>query len=303
MYPTVKMARTSLHGNTKMGAAKPALIFPNTLESGKGDGTSFMIFSIKDYSEGVEKPIGVQDVVMYIPTGALKTSYGADWSQRSFGIGGQIGAELTGAGEKDGASGLIQKIKNGVDSLSEFDTQQFGIMLAAKNAVIPGLTSDIQQSIASHVTRKVADPYMHVFFKGVGFRQHAFEFKMIPKSAEESKTIRKIIKEFKLNMLPSIPRTNLQKGETRDAAPSPTGYLKFPNEFDISFFPHGKLQNQHSQTLFRMARSVLTNMSVDYNGSGIPVFFKKTGEPVQITMTLNFKETSIMTRQMAGEGY
>jgi hypothetical protein len=52
-----------------------------------------------------------------------------------------------------------------------------------------------------------------------------------------------------------------------------------------------------------MARSVLTNMSVDYNGSGIPVFFKKTGEPVQITMTLNFKETSIMTRQMAGEGY
>jgi hypothetical protein len=302
MYPQIKLARSSLHGQTQKGATKPALIYPETLESGTSDGASFMVFSIKDYSDGIEKPKGVQDIVMYIPTGALKTSYGADWTSRSFGVAGQIGAELVG-GMNDNSSGLVDQIKKGMASMSEFDVQQFTMMMVAKNAVLPGLTSDIQQSIASHVTRKVADPYMHVFFKGVGFRQHAFEFKMIPKSEDESRLIRNIIKEFKSNMLPSVPRTNLNRAETRDAAPSPTGYLNFPNEFDISFFPNGAIQNRHNQTLFKLSRSVLTNMSVDYNGSGIPVFFKRTGEPVQISMTLNFKETSIMTRQTAEAGY
>ena len=115
MYPQIKLARSSLHGQTQKGATKPALIYPETLESGTSDGASFMVFSIKDYSDGIEKPRGIQDIVMYIPTGALKTSYGADWTSRSFGVAGQIGAELVG-GMNDNSSGLVDQIKKGMAS-------------------------------------------------------------------------------------------------------------------------------------------------------------------------------------------
>ena len=55
--------------------------------------------------------------------------------------------------------------------------------------------------------------------------------------------------------------------------------------------------------MFNIATSVMTNMSVDYNGSGYPVFFKNTGAPVQINMSLSFKELEVLTRERVLQDY
>ena len=49
--------------------------------------------------------------------------------------------------------------------------------------------------------------------------------------------------------------------------------------------------------LFQIDRCVLTNMSVDYGGQGVPVFFDKTGQPYNIKVDLSFQDTKLITRE------
>jgi hypothetical protein len=73
--------------------------------------------------------------------------------------------------------------------------------------------------------------------------------------------------------------------------------LNYPNTFDIF------LLTPSSEYLFNIQRSVLVDMSVDYNGSGVASFFKGTGAPVDVRLTLQFKETELLTKSRIISGY
>jgi len=40
----------------------------------------------------------------------------------------------------------------------------------------------------------------------------------------------------------------------------------------------------------------MTDLTVNYNGEGVPTFFENTGAPVSIDITLSFQETRVLTR-------
>lgn len=122
---------------------------------------------------------------------------------------------------------------------------------------------------------QVPNPYQALLFKGVNLKQHSFSFKLAPRTESESMIIKNIIKKFKNSMLP---------------AKSPNGYLfGYPDVCEISF-------GSNVNSLYKINRSFLESMSVNYAPTGTPAFFKNSGEPVQVDLTLNFRELSPVTR-------
>jgi hypothetical protein len=119
------------------------------------------------------------------------------------------------------------------------------------------------------------NPYQALMFKGVQLKAHSFSFRLTPRTETESSTIKNIIKMFKKSMLPEK---------------SQNGYLfSYPDVCDIEF-------GSNKTNLYKIGRSFLESMSVNYAPTGSPSFFKNSNEPVQVDITLNFKELSPVTR-------
>ena len=66
--------------------------------------------------------------------------------------------------------------------------------------------------------------------------------------------------------------------------------FEYPDEFEIRFAPSVR------SYLYSIGTSVLTGMTINYNGESIPVFYEDTGAPVSISMSLSFQETAIQTK-------
>lgn len=143
------------------------------------------------------------------------------------------------------------------------------------------LKSNIPDEVAIANGRSI-NPHMAVLFRGVGFRSFQLDFQMNARNAAESDAIQNIIYAFKYYMHPHI---------SADAK----RYFEWPEMFTIEFY------SPKSEYLFKIFPSALTNMEVDYAGSGVPSFFASTGAPVDIRMSLQFKEMNILTKDLLDE--
>ena len=74
--------------------------------------------------------------------------------------------------------------------------------------------------------------------------------------------------------------------------------MKIPDTFDIEFLYKGA----RNTNVHRIGESVLTNVNVDYAGSGTWATHND-GSPVQIKLTLQFTETVIIDKNKIAEGY
>jgi hypothetical protein len=121
------------------------------------------------------------------------------------------------------------------------------------------------------------NPFQAMTFQGTNFRDHSFTFEFFAKSPEESISIRKIIERFRYNMIPGY-----------------SGFSKvlfdYPNMFHISFM--------ETDYLYKFKPCVLTNMGINYHAQGDAFYFDLNGQkvPASISVTLQFKETEIITK-------
>ena len=131
---------------------------------------------------------------------------------------------------------------------------------------------------------------LELAFKGVGKRNFTYDFKMIPKNQDEADMIRKIIFAFKANMLPEFAGGN-RAGRR----------LIVPNTFDIQYMYVGKT----NEYLHNISTCVLQDMSVSYGGDRYKTFDANNdgAPPVETSMSLNFQEMELITRERALEGY
>lgn len=95
---------------------------------------------------------------------------------------------------------------------------------------------------------------------------------------------------------------NIIKQLRRFAAPkqNENNILLFdtPAEWEIQFYFHG----QENTNIPKIARSVLTDINVDYSPQGEWSTFRN-GHPVACMLQLGFNEMEIMTRQHIEKGY
>jgi len=134
----------------------------------------------------------------------------------------------------------------------------------------------------------VTNPMIEVLYTSPGLRSFRFDFMFYPESQKEAFAVQKIIQLFQFHQAPEI-------------APGTGGYfLVPPSEFDIEFYYNGK----ENINLPVISTCVLTSVDVDYAPNGWTAYeipgedarMGGSGMPVATKLSLEFKETSIVTK-------
>mgnify|MGYP001426918670 CR=1 FL=1 len=136
------------------------------------------------------------------------------------------------------------------------------------------------------------NPYLEVAYTSMGVRTFSYTFKFAPKSADETKDVQAIIQAFRFHMAPELKGTNHR-------------YLTLPSTFDIHYMFQSaikdEIQAKENSFYNKIATCVLTSCDVNYTPDGVKSF--GDGAPTQISMTLAFMETEMLTKQKINEGF
>ena len=257
-----------------------ALIFPKSYEKELGARVPAIRFEALKIGSGAAignldiSPTG-NTVWLPMPQGGHKTSYQQGWSEESSHKAG-LSSFLSGimnstkksqgqAGSDTGGAG--EDIKQNVGTIDWAGVLGEGAKSAAG---IAGLTG-----------RVLAQSFMA--YSGPGYRSHSFEFSLKPESKDDSTEIENIVKFFKEN---SAPMQGNVSGLAR--------LYKVPNVFNITFEPNAGLH--------RIKPSALETIEVKYGGEKYNIF-KDDQMPVQVDISLNFKELEILNKEDVVGGF
>ena len=226
-------------------------------------------------------------IALYMPP-SVSVTYAANYTDTE--IGGLAAAAATAFAE--GGQGAVDTLMSDETNKDAIDAVK-KMMLSTAGAV-PGLQG--AREVYEMQQGYIMTNRMELAFKGLPKRGFQYTFKMIPKSEQEAEEVRNIVTAFKMNMLPEA------EGASDDEKKSYTGKrLKIPNTFDIKYMYVGR-ENQY---LNKISTCVLENMNITYGGSRYKTFDgnEDGAPPVETTMTLNFKEMELITKQRAEEGF
>lgn len=232
-------------------------------------------------------------ISLYIPN-SPQAKYGAEFNIENIGtlMGGGMAGELK-------VADTFEKMRSGFES--------GGISGALEAATGSGLGSVLARTVASagnlprelglgdlnvsgairSATRTVRNPYKEQIFQTMGFRSFAFEYKFAPRNERELRDVMEIVTLFKSHMHPEKDLGGL--------------FFTFPSEFEIEYV----YKNRKNRYLNKIAPCFLTDLSVDYGNGGTFTTFKDArGAPSEITMSMAFRESELLTRsQIQEEGY
>ena len=224
---------------------------------------AYVFFVVRDPT--LDSSRVLKRIGLYMPPD-IRASYGANWEE----------ADIS-----------LDQLINFYSDITSGDMKTAGQTVGAyaQKTIGAAISKSIGGNLgeeASIKTRILPNPAQGLLFKNVDFRTFSFNFEFYARSVKESESIRQIIKMFKWAMHP---------GGGAGAS------WVYPNNFDIY------LLSPSHRYMFNIAQSVLTSMDVDYGGAGATTFFKNTGAPVAIKMSLDFKELSVLTKEKIRKDY
>lgn len=294
------------------------LRFPLNVQTGRTDPSHYIIFNrIKlEAGRGSEddKSITLKNkkkstkaqISLYMPA-SVNVGYKSKYEDLEVGIGAELGASVASAisnitasdkGFSAAATKEASRIKNDLGVAAGDIANQIGLgAINSALGVLPGLGGF--KEVAQLKANKVITDKMELFFKGVNRREFQYEFTFIPTSAEESRAVNDIIKEFKSAMLPEYTSGIVTKGPSDRT-------LTVPDLFDIKYmYLDGNYSARENRYLNRITTCYLTDMSVKYGSDRYTAYRPDDfGAPPQNTsVTLNFQEVEIVTRERAEQGF
>ena len=225
-------------------------------------------------------------IALYMPP-TVSVTYSANYTDTPIGAGAEIGADMLKSEGLEAGVGVLMSDKTNNAVID-------GLKKAALGAVgaVPGLegTRELYEMNQGYIMTN----RMELAFKGLPKRGFQYTFKMIPKSEQEAEEVRKIVTAFKMNMLPEGMGSGEKQGFTGKN-------LKIPNTFDIKYMFVGR-ENSY---LNKISTCVLESLNVTYGGDRYKTFDgnEKGAPPVETTITLNFKEMELITKERAQEGF
>jgi hypothetical protein len=222
-------------------------------------------------------------VALYMPPG-IKASYSAETGHSELGLAGMMAGTVSRAMSSPNTEGMVSEFLKGIGG---------GMLTAARKMAIgvgeaAGL-GDIGGAITK-VTATAENNFSEAVFEKINPRQFSYTFNLIARNRQEAQTIQKIIKFFKFHMHPELDEATGGR------------YFRVPSEFEI----HYAYNDQKNNYLYELSRCVCNSVEVDYGGDNFQTFRQFDGEgaaPVNISMTLTFTETTILTKAQIAEGY
>jgi hypothetical protein len=186
-----------------------------------------------------------------------------------------------GGGAKGATEAAIAAAKSGAGRL--FAEQVLGSVTGAPQTARLGLFG---------ATGKVLNPMLEMLYSAPDFRSFQFDFLFYPRSEAEGEEVQKLIERLRYHQAPDLSLNDSGQND---------GLLIPPSEFDLSFY-YGGSENPN---IPQIGQCVLERIQVNYAPSGFSAYevpgenkptLGRTGMPVAIQMTLNFKEITYLTK-------
>lgn len=286
----ITQATNGLQSDPTAGTGYTQMVYPQDLFS--PESAPFVLFFAV---HPTKVNVVIDKIALYMPRN-LEVDYGinyseatnyynylpSSWSQasddaativnRTLSLGGLAAA---GAGAMAGGragSGLWGKLSGALAGAGA------GLLGASSRSNSVGQTININQ-------KTTLNPHLASTFEGVNFRRHPFQFELVARNAEESETINQIIYTFKYHGHPVAGPDNKAL------------FQNWPSSWQIGLFSPAR------KYLYNISTCQLTNMRVNYSSGGSRAFFADTGAPVSVTLSLEFVETELLTRERIKQGY
>lgn len=224
-------------------------------------------------------------IALYMPD-TLSFTYTQNYEDIS------IGGELGGKGLAAVKSALDQYEKGG-GSAAAASIAKSAVLSAGQAAIgaageALGSTGTARLASAA-LLGAVANPMLEMIYQAPNFRTFQFDFMFYPRDEKEALEVQRIIERFRFHQAPEL----LEGAQ---------GFLVPPSEFDIRFY-YGGAQNPN---IPQIATCVLTSIDTNYAPNGWASYeipgesrpaIGRTGMPVAIQLSLQFKETTYLTKQ------
>jgi len=209
-------------------------------------------------------------IQLYMPN-QVSVSHSASYSDE------EISKIITGTG------GAIDKIVGGNFDLGDAGKRAAeGIKNTATSAVNTVVTG--AKAASNIATGKITNNRQELMFNGIDKRSFSFDFKMVPKSIEESENIKNIVNMFRFHAMPEF-----YNGSERT--------MISPSTFDIKYMH----KNGEHTFLNKISTCVLESVSVKYGGDRTQFFINTA--PSSTEISLSFKELEIITKERIVDGY
>ena len=222
-------------------------------------------------------------ITMFMPAD-VKVNYKSNFTDQTIGTGAQAASQIIGEVVSTGDFNTDTIQRNAGDLATQAGRDALLSILSVA-PIFEGSKEAIEIGMGAALTDR-----MEMAFKGIDKRKFSYTFKMMPRSQDESDEIKKIIDMFKFHMLP----------EMLDAS-SRGRLMGYPSTFDIKYM----YQNAENNYLNKVSECYLESMDVDYGGDRYRTF-KPTSAgapPTEVTITLQFGEIELITRERAIEGF
>ena len=215
---------------------------------------------------------------LYMPP-SVNVSYNMDYSEGEIGV---MGEALYGLFKDYQAGASFEEMTNKAAGTAGTGLEKMAVGMIDK--VLPGA-----KDLYAIEQGAIITPRTEMMFRGTGRRSFSFSFTFIPKSAEETQIVHKIIKEFKIGMSPTFKTS----GSTRE--------MTIPDVFSVQYM-HINGPNNY---INKIGKCYLKTMDVSYGGDKFVTYNadKEGAPPQKTTISLSFQELEIMDRTLVEAGY
>ena len=144
-------------------------------------------------------------------------------------------------------------------------------------AAIGALGSNVSpQSVISRSTGQILNNNLELLFQGVNLRTFPYSITFSPRSEDEARIVKDIIRRLKTSMAPKAGEFDGTAGGI---------FIQSPDVFQLKFLK----DDVDHPFLHAFKLCALTGMSVNYTNAGTYTSYED-GTPVNIRMSLTFKE-------------
>ena len=222
-------------------------------------------------------------VSLYMPPG-IKATYSASTSHSDLGKAGLAAGAISRAMAAPDTTTAMEEALKGLGGFALSAARDLAIGVGESMGL-----GDIDGAI-SKVTATAQNNFSEAIFEKISPRQFSYTFKLIARNKDEAQDINKIIKFFKFHMHPELDMANGGR------------YFRVPSEFEI----HYAYNDQKNNYLHELGRCVLETVEVDYGGDNFQSFRQFDDEgaaPVDVSLTLGFLETTVLTKEEIANNY
>jgi hypothetical protein len=213
----------------------------------------------------------------------ISDSNGVSWNEDQLNaiqgaFAGNAYTSIAGAGNIGSAQDAVRAVTNLLDSLGD----TIGTLANSKgmSELIAGYFAEqaVGANVIGRATGAVINNNLELLFAGPKLRTFRYSYKFTPRSKDEAKEVKQIIRLFKREMSTSRSDTGL--------------FLQTPNVFQLKYIYNNGKQGSGNQHPFlnKIKPCALTNFSVNYTPDGTYMTYADGGSMTSYAVDMEFSE-------------